>query len=572
MSIIFIAVKDMIALREVKKEIAAQKRVVSRLKREIFGADKTVRSRYIRDFNREFASYQRVCAVEEIVDAALSSDIVYFGDYHPLKDSQDSLLLLLEALKAKGAKVVLALEMLYEYQQETLDRWMQGTVNEETFLESIDYNSEWGFNWQSYRRIFQFAKDPFVPIFGIDSGPRDDLRFIRARDRMMARRIESIRNFFPGHIILVMIGESHLASNHLPAQVKRLCGAGTKDLVVVHNIDEIYWKLLLAGMEEAEAVEAGGGRYCLMTTSPIIKYQSYRDIFDQWTEGVECDILTPSLEEMAENILIFLLGRPEKLQVTVQGDWKEDVSSIFPEVHCRKTYNSFSSMLRSMKIKQSSILAAMESLQTSKIVYMPSINASLLMKFTPEAAAREAARFVVYAMRDEVGIRNRVRRGLEDRFYAFVFEEALSVLGAKIIIPKLDPVKSDPLLGCIDARGRVRKPLKGVSLAQTREIADHLRYHFRRERESSDGLRATKGLRDIWNLGIRKRLHIVRTLGTTLGEAIYKGYHEGAITRQELLGLFRERFDAKGEASDIYVRWVKRCSPARGGSFSNLFI
>ena len=181
--------------------------------------------------DRLYRRFRRVTTAQAVIDRAAKADIVYFGDYHPLESSQDWALRFMRDLAARGRKVVLALEMLYVHQQEHLDRWMQGSMTEEEFLETIDYRSEWGFSWSSFRRLFELAKDPFIPIFGIDSGPREHLRYIRRRDRLAARRIATIRRFFPGHVILVVIGESHLASRHLPSAVRSAVGERFRDSV-----------------------------------------------------------------------------------------------------------------------------------------------------------------------------------------------------------------------------------------------------------------------------------------------------------------------------------------------------
>lgn len=254
--------------KAIEEEIRAGRRAVARLKREIFGVDKTHRSRYIREFNAEFREFRSITAVDDVIAEASRRDLVYFGDYHPLDASQEFALRLMRDLSARGRKVVLALEMLYVYQQDSLDRWMKGNIGEEEFLRRIEYRTEWGFDWNSYRRFFALAKDPFIPIFGIDSERRDNLRYIRRRDRLAARRIGTIRNFFPEHLILVVVGESHLASNHLPARVRAELGGRASDLVIVQNIDELYWRLLTRGSERAEAVKIDDDRYCVFTAAP----------------------------------------------------------------------------------------------------------------------------------------------------------------------------------------------------------------------------------------------------------------------------------------------------------------
>ncbi len=552
----------MTARQSIEKEIKAQRSVIRSLKKEIFGLDKTSKSSYIREFHSELSGYRKICSKDDVLERAAGSDIVYFGDYHPLDASQELAVDLLAELKARGAKVVLALEMLYEYQQETLDRWMKGAMSEEEFLEAINYRSEWGFSWESYRRFFEAAKDPFVPVFGIDYEPRDQLRFIRRRDRMIARKIASIRNFFPGHTILVVTGESHIASNHVPEDVRKLTGGRLKETTIVQNIDEIYWRLLRKGRQDAEAVQVDAGRYCIFTASPMIKYQSYRRVIDIWTEGAGCDIHTPSMGEMFDNILNFIVGGRGRLEVTVGEDWREPVESVVPEIHCGTTYKLISSYLRSLGMTQKGVLAAAENLRRSGMNYIPVVNKLVIQRFDIVCAAREAARFVLYAMRDEIGPHRKIRRTMEDRFYAFVFEEALCTLGARLVNPVISCGGPGELFEAMGENGPASGPVPGMTLAETREAAALLRYHI--VREKTGGKMSTGKMKRIHSLGIRKRLWIIKALGWTLGDAFYSGFHDGKVSLEELQALFRERFDVEGAAAPLYLEWVGKLHPYRG--------
>lgn len=545
----------------VEREIGAQKAVIRSLKREIFGADKTCRSRYIRDFNSEYRGYVRACSRGEVFDEAAACDIVYFGDYHPLEQSQTLALTLMREIAARGASIVLALEMLYEHQQETLDRWMKGSITESEFLEAIDYSSEWGFDWPSFRRIFEAARDPFIPIFGIDNGPRDHLEFIRRRDRMMARRIRSIRSFFPGRLILVIAGESHLASTHLPAEVRELEGGALRETVIVQNIDELYWELMRKG-EEAEALLAAPGRYCVFTASPIVKYQSYRSTIDRWAEGEACDTVTPQYAEMIRHIIGTLVdGGPP---VVVMGDgWSEDVMSVLPEVRYAATYKSAYAYLRSRGVPQDRILEAGESLRRSGMSYMHGINTLLVLHREPAGAAREAARLVVYAMRGEIGAGRAVRRSRQDRFYASVFEEALCRVGERSVNPDPAARSRGPLTDLLERGLPAGERLPGMTRKETVDLAGLLRHHLRRESEKGGLATATPKLARIYRLGARKRARIVETLGSTLGDAIYDGFHEGSVRAKELASLFGERFDAPGRGPGLYLEWTARTGPDR---------
>jgi uncharacterized iron-regulated protein len=546
-------------------EIAEQRRLIQSMKREIFGIDKTSRSSYIKDFLSEFSTYEKVSTISEVLEQAARSDIVFFGDYHPLEESQAWILRLMKELTSRGRKVILAMEMLYVQQQEQLDRWMKGMISDEEFLEQIDYKSEWGFDWESFRRIFESAKDPFIPIFGIDTEPRDHLRYMRKRDRMIANRIKNIRRFFPGYQILVMIGESHLASSHLPAEIEKACDEKLEKTIIVQNMDEIYWRLLKEGKEHIEAVRINGDKFCIFSASPMVKYQSYRRILDRWIEGEEAESFIPVLEEMVSYILSFLIGAEGKIRITIDGNVFDSIDDIFPEIHCRQTYTAFASYLRSEKMSQLAVVSIVETLRRYGVSYVPGINMFLMLKYSSSSAAMEAARFVLSALRGRMGKWRGRRKSVHERFYEFVLEEALSYVGAKVVDSTIDCSRTDPLLQVVDGRGVVREPVAGLTLPETKALVRMLAYHFRRDRSKSGIKRMTEPLRSIHRLGIKKRQLIIRALGHTLGEAIYEAHHTGEVSRDEILELFEDRTDRSGYAKAIYSKWVERIKPFRGG-------
>ena len=505
----------------IEEEIRTNRRAIARLKREIFGVDKTCKSRYIREFVSEFRSFKSIVTADDVIEEASRRDIVYFGDYHPLEASQDWVLRLMKELSARGRKVVLALEMLHARQQETLDRWMKGAINEAQFLEEIDYRSDWGFDWRSYRRFFELAKDPFIPIFGIDSDHRDNLKYIRGRDRLAARRIGTIRKFFPEHLILVVIGESHLASGHLPAEVRAELGRSGREIVIVQNIDEIYWRLLRRGRENAEAVKIDGNRYCVFTAFPMLKYRAYREIIDVWTEGEDADAATPFLHDTIEEIRAFLAKKGRKPRIALANGRRETVEAILPEVQFRSTYHALSAYMRSRKMDQHEITAILENLKYDGMRYVPEINVLLMVKNDPSRMIREAARFVLHLMRGEIMERRVKRISMEDEFYGTVLAEALVCFAAKVVNPSMDCVRDDFPLRSPDARRAHRAAVRG------------------------GGVRG---------LGPKKRRLIARALGARLGEALHLSYHEGRVTRERIAELFATRFETPDSSRKLFLR------------------
>ncbi|MDD4857495.1 MAG: ChaN family lipoprotein [Candidatus Krumholzibacteria bacterium] len=517
----------MVASKAIEEQIKVNRRIIGRLKREIFGVDKTHRSRYIKEFNLEFKMYEATTTAEDVIERASRCDIVYFGDYHPLDASQDFVLRLMREFSARGRSVVLALEMLYVHQQEFLDRWMKGTMDDAAFLEAIDYRSEWGFSWPSYRRIFDLARDPFIPVFGIDSEMRDHLRSIRRRDRLAARRIGTIRAFFPDSLILVVVGESHLASNHLPREVHAALARDLREIIIVQNMDDIYWSLLRKGREDAEAVAIDANRYCVFTASPMLKYEAYRNIIDVWVEGEEVDRHTPFLHEAIDAIQSFLANGGKKRLVSLPNGRMEPFDAVLPEVQCRATYHAFSSYLRSRRVSTREIVRILQNLKRDGMSYVPSINTCLIVKFDPSIAVREAARFVLHAARGDILERRAGPLEPEDDFLGTVIADSLVCFASRIVDSSRDCAKYDPLIGSLEAGGAV----------------------------TLDG---------ILRLGAKKRFLVAKALGARLGDALHTAHHEGRLTRSEIAGLFRMRLDAPGASRDMYNELLEKTG---GGVF-----
>jgi hypothetical protein len=195
---------------------------------------------------------------------------------------------------------------------------------------------------------------------------------------------------------------------------------------------------------------------------------------------------------------------------------------------------------------------------------VPEINSFLVLEFSSPSAAREAARFVLFALRGRMGAGWKGPAGVEDRFYRFVIEEALVYTGAKIVDSTLDCMKTDPLLSVIDSRGVVKSPAAGMTLAETRAVVKLLKYHIKRERTEGSIERSTATLEKIHRLSLNKRLLIVRALGHTLGEAIFEYHYRGIVAIKDILELFEEPADEPGEAKRIYMTWAAETNPFRG--------
>src|SRR5207244_5121757 len=58
----------------------------------------------------------------------------------------------------------------------------------------------------------------------------------------------------------------------------------SKELLILQNIDALYWKMQENGLGEARAVRMREGAYCVFNATPIDKYESFRQYLPKCIE------------------------------------------------------------------------------------------------------------------------------------------------------------------------------------------------------------------------------------------------------------------------------------------------
>src|SRR5262245_31180828 len=292
------------------REVTALKRkAVRRIQTDIGTIDASPSRKYIKEFNDEFKTYHSVCQRDEVLLQASAADLIWVGDYHALPASQAYVVELLRQLTPLCKDLALAVEPVFARNQNLLDLWMAGAIDEREFLDRIRYYEEWGCDWDGYKAIFDVARQLRIPVYGVDCHPRSDMRSIGRRDLGVARCIVRLLEQKSGQTLVVVFGESHLASSHLPGLVQRIFkrkGVVKKEILVLQNIDALYWKLQERGEGEASSVRLREGVYCVFNATPIEKYESFRRYLHQCTEEDsfgDWTLLAQTLEEVMMSFL-----------------------------------------------------------------------------------------------------------------------------------------------------------------------------------------------------------------------------------------------------------------------------
>lgn len=270
-----------------------QKSLYAKAYKEALKASGTSRSilEYSKDYEKTLPSKYKVINNSELLDSLKSKQLILFGDFHALRQSQRGFLRLIRdfVFKLDEKSLVIALEMFRSEDQEFIDEYMKGDLSDEQFLKKINYAREWGFFWPNFKVILEFAKEFKFPVIGLNSeaAGRDTLK---ERDQHAAKILDNVLKKYPHATVFTMIGEYHLADAHLLDALKDL-GVDIDNVArVLSNIDRYYFQLHNRSHNAAstEYLKLKKDLFCIVNTPPWIKWQSYA-LWEEMRSGNDND-------------------------------------------------------------------------------------------------------------------------------------------------------------------------------------------------------------------------------------------------------------------------------------------
>lgn len=248
-------------------------KAVKRQIREVLGPDDKELSDYYRAYKEELL---RCRASRSTLDLFLAEarrcPVLLVGDFHTLPHAQKFFVHILDELGKRRIRPIVVLEMVQARHDALLHRFLKGRLTQDEFLERTAYFENWGFDFQHYRPIFDYAKRWRLTIHGLNR--EGDLT---ARDRFMALRLMHLRLQYPGQPLVVLVGDLHLAREHLPRELER---EGLRPVLLFQNSEAVYLKKLKSGQDPVGWWRLGPGRFLNNNTAPHVKMQTYLT----WTE------------------------------------------------------------------------------------------------------------------------------------------------------------------------------------------------------------------------------------------------------------------------------------------------
>ena len=598
--------------------IEIHKRLVKRLKTDLYQdycRHNPQIDQYYEDYKQLTSRYERIATKQELIEGILSSDIVYLGDYHTLRQSQKTLIRIMEAIHSDnkhsppdwttpvvraGRPVILALEMIQSKYQDILDHYLNNKIDEATFLKEIDYNKTWGFEWTHYKVILDYAREHHLKVVALNSEPSlsakgEKASSLNRRDALAAKIIAQTHLKNPDSIIIVLFGDLHISENHLPLQVDKIITPLPKKLIICQNSERIYWQLAQAGEEQKiDVVKIKDNIYCVMNSTPLILFQSCIHWYNQerqmqthpshqdWSDS---DTGTSFIDEVAQLIKTIC----EFLEMEVP---KTDSLTV-----CTAQDMELLKHIKKETLSPEETKHLETDLLKTESYFIEDADTICLANLSLNHAAEQASHFIHHKLTpspfplpygerigegDSKGKAAHIKRNSQNKFYYAVLSEALGFLGSKVINHKrlcykeldfedfINPVRSEhkredntsirsnsSLSNASNGASQYRrKRLTTPRLKEVFRISQFVVEHKKREKNF---LETNKWLtyKKVSYLSVEEFIGISHALGYMLGDRLYEGVLQGIIKRTEIRALFSNPFKGP-EALNKYLHLIQR--------------
>jgi hypothetical protein len=552
-----------VSIIRARRRTAAQQLALQQVKREINATDPHGRLKYLRDFTEAYLDYTRVLTAPELEQQCRFADVLLVGDYHALAASQRFAAELLKKLAASGRPVILALEMVFTRDQRVLDRWFRGEISEDELRAGIRYDEEWGYDWEPFARLLREARCCSAGVYGIDSGPRGNMRRIGARDRYAAREISELREKFPNALIVALFGEAHLAPGHLPRWLRQSRPAD-RVLTVLQNVDELYWKSAGELSEMLHAVQVSDDVVCVFNATPLEKYESYRIYIERWrTEPSQPD-LAPTFYNVVDSLLRSL-GLEQYSPAA--GNHPSTLVEEYPEVETCSDARESERLLLRRGLDTVERRQVLDKLLLNGCAYVPRSNMLVMERFQMAAAAEEAVRFVQSECRGTASFQGPwIGSSAKHQFYFEVMERALITFGVRVLLPNYPVAREADLQALCSQPADVIEAQTLFRSGEFLNMVSLLMLH--KDAEKGRRVDVSDALCSVFSTTGKKRRFVVDHLGAMLGAEMHEAYVAGILNKSYLRSLFFRKTHLPGAARKAYFEVARAVRPRSGKLFS----
>ena len=106
--------------------------------------------------------------LSNVIEGVSGKKIVYVGEYHDRFAHHNVELQIIRGLFRKDPKIAVGMEMFQRPFQKTLDEYIGGSIDEREFLNKTEYFKRWGFDYNLYKPILDYARAEKIPVIALN--------------------------------------------------------------------------------------------------------------------------------------------------------------------------------------------------------------------------------------------------------------------------------------------------------------------------------------------------------------------------------------------------------------------
>ncbi len=481
--------KKTIITRVTKKWLESRRLFLKRIKEQVrllSGEPDVELSLYEKSLS-DFYSLTWERSTEEIFRRNIeSAQFVLCGDFHSSPGAQKFHAKWISEYLAnhKEEQVVVALECFMEHQQDYFNAWVSGSITDELFLDKVDWEYQWGFNFESYKALIQKLSQQNVRFICVNS----DAPSLKERDDEIFENIKKSTKV--DEKVFVLIGQYHLAPGHLPQGFN-------KNVVSVHlNSEELYFALSDRGLENDVEVLKRESHFCFLNSPPWIQWQDHLFYLEEQYE--EDQFLSG---DDFNQVVFDYIGLIKK-DLLIDNKHKMFGVSFVDEL-----------MDDDFEIKWGDFVLPMVESESS--FYWPEKEEGVLVVPSFNHAASVAGRFV---HADLMGLKELPKT---DNLIAWTWLEAVGYFMSKLINPKRSPRSIKNMTAFLNSR------------MSQEEAQDFVQKLIKSRVGELSGGKSLKGF-ETWT----ENINAARLKGSLLGESLFNHYVLGQISVDTLKNYF----------------------------------
>ncbi len=104
----------------------------------------------------------------EVIEKSSAKRIVYVGEFHDRFAHHNVQLQVIKDLHRKDPKIAVGMEMFQRPFQKVLDDYINGAIDERTFLKNSEYFKRWNYDYNLYKPILDFARAEKIPVIALN--------------------------------------------------------------------------------------------------------------------------------------------------------------------------------------------------------------------------------------------------------------------------------------------------------------------------------------------------------------------------------------------------------------------